>query len=261
MACVSWYVLRIGLLRSTFSCGYCSNLGLGGVRFDMRKHFRLSAILAVIGALILGALGSGLWELLFKPLLFWVSTLFLNIATLGINSLRDGLYVEIARGHDPSGLLSFTLNIVVFASFFVVLAFLTPVTAWLTYSEILRRKNLVRSESSRGQVSFFTLPNLLLPSQRIRFLRWSAIGIGAAAALEVGLLAIILAREAFIANGVIYLHQSQRAIAPYLADDERRGLRSRAAQMKSRVDFDKLNGEILKVALANKVQLPEFAPF
>ena len=101
----------------------------------------------------------------------------------------------------------------------------------------------------------------LLPGERVRFLRLLSIGFIAMVSLEIGLSVIILARETFITNGVVYLDQSQRAIAPYLTDDERIRLRSRAAQLNSRVDFDKLNDEIKKIALANKVRLPAFAPF
>ena len=219
----------------------------------MRAYFRLSAVLTVTGALILGALGSGLWELLVKPLLFWVSTLFLNVATLGINSLRDGLYEEIARGNDPSGLVTFNLVISGFSIFVISILFFAPLAVWQITGEILRKRNLVRANA--------VISKLQLPSQRLRVLRRGLIGLGAVASLELGLFFIILTRETFVANGVIYLEQSQRAIAPHLTNDERIGLRSRAAQMQSKVDFDKLNAEILKVALENKVQLLKFTPF
>jgi uncharacterized membrane protein YeaQ/YmgE (transglycosylase-associated protein family) len=54
-------------------------------------------VLAVIGTIILGAVGNAVWELV-KPGLGWLSTTALNVVTLGIESLRDDLYVEIARG-------------------------------------------------------------------------------------------------------------------------------------------------------------------
>jgi cation transport ATPase len=226
----------------------------------MRKYFRISAVLTVIGALILGALGSGLWELLFKPLLFWVSTVFLNIATLGINSLRDDLYVEIAKGHDPSGLITFNIIVAAGLGIFVFFVFIVPFITWLTIGEFVRKRSLGRSKTSSHKFLFFR--RTILPfSQRVRFLRGATILFAATAALQVGMFIIIAARETFIANGVVYLDQSQRAIAPYLTDNERIELRSRAAQMKSRLDFDKLNSEIVKAAQANKVQLPAFAPF
>ena len=114
---------------------------------------------------------------------------------------------------------------------------------------------------SAGGLSLIMRIERVLPSQRIRILRRLMIVTSASTSLVVGTLIISLAREAFIADGVIYLEQSQRAIAPYLNDDQRITLNSSAAQMKSRLDFDKLNAEIQNVAQAHKVQLPEFKPF
>lgn len=52
-------------------------------------------ILSTIGVVVLGALGSGLWELV-KPLLgsLWSATL--TLSTLGLDSLRDGMYAQAA---------------------------------------------------------------------------------------------------------------------------------------------------------------------
>ena len=51
--------------------------------------------LTMIGVVVLGALGSGLWELV-KPLLGWSWSGLLTIATLGLDSLRDGIYADAA---------------------------------------------------------------------------------------------------------------------------------------------------------------------
>ena len=49
----------------------------------------------MIGVVVLGVLGSGLWELV-KPLLGWSWSGLLTIATLGLDSLRDGIYADAA---------------------------------------------------------------------------------------------------------------------------------------------------------------------
>lgn len=53
-------------------------------------------ILSVTGVVILGALGSGLWELI-SPLFGWVFAGILTITTLGLDSLRDGMYEDAAN--------------------------------------------------------------------------------------------------------------------------------------------------------------------
>jgi hypothetical protein len=55
-------------------------------------------VLALLGALIIGALGSGSSETVFKPVFLWLGTALLDIATLGKQSLIDSIYVEVAKG-------------------------------------------------------------------------------------------------------------------------------------------------------------------
>lgn len=52
-------------------------------------------LVSTIGVITLGALGSGLWELV-KPFLAWGWSGLLTIATLGMDSLRDGIYADAA---------------------------------------------------------------------------------------------------------------------------------------------------------------------
>jgi len=221
----------------------------------MKKYIRLSAVLALLGALIVGVLGNALWDLLFKPVLVWISTVLLNIATLGLNSLRDNLYIEIAKGlYDRSGFETFSFMMVGLLTLLLFLVLLMPIAFLLLTNEMMRKKNLVKAGPNKRQ-SVVSLRRLF------RWLRWSLVVLAASGTLNASLVLTILARMAFITNGAVYLDQSQRIIAPYLTDNERIVLRSRVAQMKSRSDFDRVNADLTKVATANNVALPAFAPF
>ena len=57
---------------------------------DRRKLF------SIVGTIVLGALGSGLWELL-KPLGTTAWDAMLTVSTLGLDSLKDGLYQSASR--------------------------------------------------------------------------------------------------------------------------------------------------------------------
>lgn len=52
-------------------------------------------ILSIVGVIVLGALGSGLWDLT-KPFLGWLFSAAIAISTLGLDSLRDGMYAQAA---------------------------------------------------------------------------------------------------------------------------------------------------------------------
>lgn len=51
---------------------------------------------STLGVIVLGALGSGLWELV-KPLFGWGWEALIGLSTLGLSSLRDGLYSQAAQ--------------------------------------------------------------------------------------------------------------------------------------------------------------------
>ena|ERR1700690_667287 len=62
-------------------------------------------IIAILGTIVLGVLSNGLWELLVKPSVIWLRDTLLNIASLGIESIKNDCYVEVAKGfHEAIGL-------------------------------------------------------------------------------------------------------------------------------------------------------------
>jgi len=58
----------------------------------------------VLFTVILGALGSGAWEWMLKPIIRVASNFGLSIATLGLEKFKNSLYADIALGfhEDPS---------------------------------------------------------------------------------------------------------------------------------------------------------------
>ena len=53
-------------------------------------------VASILGAIVLGALGSALWDLV-KPLLGWAANAVLSVSTLGLDSLRNSIYADAAR--------------------------------------------------------------------------------------------------------------------------------------------------------------------
>src|SRR5258707_13104413 len=52
----------------------------------------------ILGMIVLGALGSGFWDLLLRNMFVGIGHRILTLITLGIGSVRDSFYVEIAKG-------------------------------------------------------------------------------------------------------------------------------------------------------------------
>jgi hypothetical protein len=72
--------------------------------------------LGLLGTILLGALGSGLWDLALKPGGRWLNEVFLTAVTLGSDYLKDQVYAEAARGyHEAAAADSYEL-LILFAS-------------------------------------------------------------------------------------------------------------------------------------------------
>lgn len=78
------------------------------------KKKTIKWILGIIGLIFLGALGSGLWQIVIKPLTFWFLETIFNIMTLGLSSLSDAFYTEVAEGlHEEPSLENLTLLLII----------------------------------------------------------------------------------------------------------------------------------------------------
>ena len=73
--------------------------------------------LGILGAIIVGALGSGLWESLLGPAIHAVSRWVLDIASLGLASYRNGVYRQIAADNQSAVGLETLLVINLIAAF------------------------------------------------------------------------------------------------------------------------------------------------
>jgi hypothetical protein len=80
------------------------------MKIASRTAVNREKIISWAAVVLLGALGSAFWELI-KPLLGWVLSATLAIATLGLDSLRDGMYASAGRGLGlPEPLASLSLS-------------------------------------------------------------------------------------------------------------------------------------------------------
>ena len=81
---------------------------------EISEHLTKKKILWLVGTLLVGALGSGLWEAGIKPGMLWFGTLMLDLGTLGLSSLRDGMYTDAAKGtYERAGVMLLSIASVV----------------------------------------------------------------------------------------------------------------------------------------------------
>jgi hypothetical protein len=158
-------------------------------------------LLSTLGVIVLGALGSGLWELA-KPLLSWAWIALLTIATLGLDSLRDGMYAAASGGiGKPTGaaLIAQSLGALIMLTGVAIIG-------------ALRRA--LRLQSDSLSKAYF-------------------------AVLFVGSIALTIAssRTAYITGLATYVAKLEVIAAPHISTAEMAELRAEYVQIDNRADF------------------------
>jgi hypothetical protein len=222
-----------------------------------QKLFSRQVLITTVGSIVLGCFVSALWDFGVKPGVAWLTNASLDIITLGMNSLRDKLYADVARGaYDRPAAITFALVV----SWSAMVIFIWPLA--LGYGFKIMMWRLVRPVNLVGAAR--NIPTGARPQTlrgAITLVRSTVIGGSVILGLLAGCLFFITTRVLYIQNTAIYLDQSQRILSAYWSDHERLQVASRVALMKSRVDFDKIQSDMARTASSNGVELPKFTPY
>ncbi len=197
-------------------------------------------ILGVIGAIVIGALGSGLWNAAMAPTLSVLSRGLLTLLSLVFRSISNRIYTNVARGfhEEPSltllgGLTGVVLGVCVtmaFISFYLMRA---------------RREGEGKSGEGQGY-------------DRAKKVRRARI---------MSLVAMCLAT--FMATQMIILGYTNRAIThfrqsftickPFIDDQDEDRLLAQFAMVTSKQDYVSILEELRETAKENGQELPEFS--
>ncbi len=181
----------------------------------------------LVGTVVLGAIGSGLWDIAFKPALLWESDILLSIGTLGLKSVQDSIYVEIAKGnYERAALLWFVSAVSMLVGIF-----------FGAFTGLFLVKRGVAEVAAR-----------LLPTRALMLIT----------ALFAGFLMIGAVRLTYIVRAANHLEQCQRIVAPYMTEIERLAMRSQVALISSRDDYIRTLTEVSSIAKRQAISLPDF---
>lgn len=202
-------------------------------------------VLSVFITIILGAIGSGVWEALFRPIFSKAGSALFSLGTLGFKKAQDRVYREAARGHHELASLSvyFFITLGIFGGLIGTYSGIIIVTIWNNPAEAIQaceelpdkrkimacRKQILKEEIF-GQLPYFTLSTIfifvLLMSRWIRINRANI---------------IITEFDRWLKISAPYLDVTQIAV-----------LQQRFALMENKEDCDQLMSELADIYRRNR---------
>jgi len=235
------------------------------------KYIKL--MLGMVGAVLLGAIGSGVWEGLLKPISVYTRDLLLDIISFGFVSYQDNIYKEIAKGfHEaPSTLLLGHI-----LSLFVVI---TGMSA-LLYRD--RKENFKNEEASElkkinalldelngvevkidvdeAKAQLLSLKKELEESKlNNKYDKLRSVSFMLACIIIATLFVLDLIKTSYVGTAITNYSQSLSIVSPYLSIEQKNIIVSNFAKIESRADYIKVIISLAEVAKNNNEPMPKFS--
>ncbi len=268
-----WFSGRsAGRVRSRL-CGVFTVYFTLCIRIYSSMSFNKKAILGAIVALIVGGLGNGVWEYLLEPAFTWSLSGVLNIATLGVQSFKDDLYREIAKGFHEETSLSLATSLYYWVGYGVAfgLFLFTRKTKGLVSRIASTNKELDELESI---VDGYAEPSRPEEDIRVRIskLRAKNLGFAPKAKLMHGAAYVLFVlgiaffasmvietvKARYINSAIVHYEQSISIVSPLATDKEIAVFNSRFARVASKNDYETLISDIASVGSRGGLAVPVF---
>ena len=208
-------------------------------------------VVSIFITIILGAIGSGLWETVLKPISIKLIKVLFSIITFGAKRASNRVYSEAAKGHHD--LPSLYLLLILTAGMVGVLISMQAIlyiTITIEPQEIFSIKDCASKASdveilackreAAKEIVFSQMPYLILTTIFVSvfvFYRFTSISL--------------------INSAVTYFEQCYRICAPHLSSDDRLLIMQRFSLMEDKEAYKKIINDLEKVANKNDIKLPE----
>jgi hypothetical protein len=176
----------------------------------------------------MGAIGSGAWEYILKPVVLRTSSITLEIATLGIKAFKDSVYKEIAQGHHEAASLGLFLFV------FGMLPGMITGAFWGYYKE----KSSNESKSISNKKPLFSLAMFSI--------------------FIVMFATIYCSRVSYVNRAVTNYNQLLSITRPYISQEDMMLSISKFSQIANKNDYVVLIDSLSKICVANHITPPTF---
>ncbi len=198
----------------------------------MERKTILKIIGGITATIILGAVGSGVWERILAPGLDWLFRSGVDlISTVSLN-YKNRIYESAAKGfHEDYSLRIFSITLLLFSLFLGIYAMRKHGRIYQIISQpLLNHKKGLQLAALIASVAFM-------------YMTLFAVG-----------------RHDTINRITTYSMQSMEILRPHIGEQKYLLLKSEYLQIKSADEFVQFNDSIVQKAKANSLSLPDFKP-
>jgi len=183
----------------------------------------MKCILTLIGIFI----ANGLWASFGESLWHFWTEKTLNFTTFGIETFKDKIYLEIAKGFCERPSLMVLTYIMAMLLVFIIIA-------------LIGKKTIARS------FEFKKLENVISKIAKVYL------------CISIFFIMILITRVEYVNKAIIHFGQLINIISPYVDDPNEEKYRARFAQIRSRNEYYVLINELETIAKENKQYIPKF---
>jgi len=192
---------------------------------------------AVLALLVLGVVGNGVWGIAVRAPLYSARDFFLNITSLGIQSLKDDTYKTIARGfHEAASYETYSM--------FIILCCAVLLLASLYYMP--EKLAAIRDKKKS------------LEATNAKWLVRISSALFVAVVLFTGWAMADSVRHSYINSAVTHYQQALAICEPYLSDNHKKRIVSSFAQIKNRDDYVSVLDKLENIVKQNQRDIPHF---
>jgi hypothetical protein len=192
---------------------------------------RRKLALGIFTTIFLGAIGSGLWEYALKPICLKSTYVFLNIATLGMTSFKNALYLEIAKGLHES--TSLTLLSIILSALPGILTGMLIIFYFIHYK---KRESIFKIRDSN-----WFIPCVILYALFLFVFTF-----------------ILLYRESYVNRAITHFRQVLAINEPFLTSQEKNQFISQFSQVSNATDYKLIITKLEEKAKSKNQKIPEF---
>ena len=214
----------------------------------------------IVATIVLGAIGSGVWELAGRSATQWVGRAILTGVTLGSSAIRDSVYREAARGfHEAASLYIVGLISALVSGFWGVTAGYWTASRLRPDTDDIEAIAAVEDPQQRMIMlnASIATSKAAVKSAKRKLAIAVSVGLFVIGAMQfINYLKLSQANEA-----LTYYNQAFKICSPYMGDQDAKLVSSRFAAMQGRADYVTIVAYLGNVASSNGRKLPSYSPW